>query len=115
VIDDSGFAPRLGASYDITGEGRYVVKATAARYLAGINLTTLSPFLRQAGGQSTYDLYFNNNFPNAGLPDWLLIGQVRSTGTFDPNLKPQYFDEYSLGYEHSFAPNLGAMLRFITP
>ena len=114
VIDDSGFAPRLGAAFDVTGEGKYVVKATAARYLAGINLTTLSPFLRNAGGQSSYDFYFNLNFPAPGPPDWFLLSQVRSNGTFDPNLTPQYFDEYSLGYEHSFTPTFGAMLRAIT-
>jgi outer membrane receptor protein involved in Fe transport len=116
IIGDSGFAPRLSAAWDFTGEGKYLVKASAARYLAGINLTTISPFVRAAGGQSAYDIYFNANFPNPGTPNWALIGQVRAdpdTARFDPNLTPQYLDELSIGYEHLFTPNFGGYIRLI--
>jgi len=119
IVGDKGFAPRLSATYDVTGEGKYLVKATAARYLAGINLTTLSPFIRAAGGQSSYDIYFNPNFPAPGVPaltDWVLLAQVRpdpDTSRFDPDLKPQSLDEWSIGYEHLFTPTFGGYVRYI--
>lgn len=116
IIDQADFAPRLGAAWDITGEGRHVVKATAARYLAGINLTTLSAFVRQAGGQSSYDIYFNDNFPSAGIPDWTLIGSVRpspGSSQFDDDINVQYIDEYTLGYEFGFSPTMGLKFKYI--
>lgn len=116
IIADSGFAPRLGAAFDVKADGRHVVKATAARYLAGINMTTLSPFTRAAGGQSSYDLYINLNAPNPGTPDWLLIAQARpdpDTAQFAPDVKPQSIDEYTLSYETQVNPTLGLSVRAI--
>jgi outer membrane receptor protein involved in Fe transport len=120
IVGNEGFAPRLSATYDVTGEGKYLVKGTAARYLAAVNLQTLSPFVRAAGGQSTYDLYVNANFDGdtfpAAAPDWQLALQVRpdpTQATFDPNLKPQYMDELSIGYEHLFTPSFGAFVRYV--
>lgn len=122
VIDHSGLAPRLGGTYDITGNGKYLVKATAARYLSSVKLTTLSPFVRAAGGQSAYDIYVNtdtdtNGFPNPGMPTWGLIGSVRpdpETSGFSPDLQPQNVDEFTVGYEHAFSPNWGMKLRLIS-
>jgi outer membrane receptor protein involved in Fe transport len=36
VTDDSRFSPRFGASWDINGDGNWVVNASAARYVAAI-------------------------------------------------------------------------------
>ncbi len=116
IVSSSGFAPRLGATFDVTGEGRDVIKATAARYLAAINLTTLSPFVRLAGGQSSYDVYANSNFPNPGTPTWVLESSVRPSAAgaqFAPGIKPQRIDEYTLGYEHAFANNTGVGIKAI--
>ncbi len=116
IIDDAGIAPRLGVSWDIGGQGQDVVKGTAARYLAGINLTTLTPFTRKAGGQSSYDIYLNLDYPNPGTPNWSLVGQVRpdpDTATFDDNLKPQAIDEYSLAYERRINPTFAMGIRAV--
>lgn len=116
VIDDQGVAPRLGASWDVTGEGKYVVKATAGRYLDGIELTTLSPFVRAAGGQSAYDLYLNTGPLGGAPPVWSLIAQVRpdvDTSGFSDDLKPQYIDEVTVGYEHTFSPTFAMGIRGI--
>jgi len=115
VIDQNGIAPRLGAAWDVTGEGKYVVKATAGRYIDGVELTTLSPFVRAAGGQSAYDVYTNEG--GAGLPDWVLDRSVRpdaASSGFSSDLSPQYIDEYTLGYEHSFTPTFGMGIRGIS-
>jgi outer membrane receptor protein involved in Fe transport len=114
IIDDTGFAPRLGVSWDLTGEGRDVVKATAARYLAGINLTTLSPFARNAGGQSSYDVYYNLDYGTPGTPNWALIAQVRpdpDTSTFAKGIKPQNIDELTLAYERRLTPTFAVGAR----
>ena len=114
IFDQTGISPRLGASWDVTGAGKHVVKATASRYLDAIDLTTLSIFTRAAGGQSAYDLYFNTNFPNPGTPDWALIFQSRpdpDTNTFASGLKPQHIDEYTLSYEYALSTTMGVMVK----
>lgn len=114
VIKDSGFAPRLGVAWDITGQGKHIAKATASRYLAGINLTTLSPFVRLAGGQSAYDIY--QNAGGAGVPTWVKVGQVRpdpEASQFAKGLQPQYIDEYTLGYEFQFNPTFGVGVKYV--
>lgn len=131
IIDQNDFAPRLGASWDVTGEGRHVVKATAGRYLAGINLTTLTSFVRAAGGQSSYDRYVNLDFEEpeydedtgellnsavTGIPNWALVAQIRPNtelAQFAPDLKVQYIDELTLGYEFGFSPTMGAKIKLI--
>lgn len=117
VISDDAFAPRFGITYDVTGKGVHLVKGTYAQYLAGINLTTLSPFVRAAGGQSSYKLYANNNPENiGGYIDWVLAAVVTpdpTTSTFDKNLKPQRIDEWTLGYEWSPIPEFGVGLKYV--
>jgi hypothetical protein len=120
IIDDFGVAPRLGVNWDITGQGKHVVRATAARFLAGINLTTLSPFVRAAGGQSSYDIYYNLDYPAptapGGSPNWALIAQVRpdpDTATFDENLKPQRIDEGTVAWDWAVTPTFGLGVQAI--
>ncbi len=114
IIDDTGIAPRLGVNWDITGQGKYVLSGTAARYLAGVNVTTISPFVRAAGGQSSYDIYFNLDYPFGAAPgaqpNWALIGQVRpdpDTATFDDDLVPQSIDEGALAFDWAVTPTFG--------
>jgi len=52
VTDDSRFSPRLGASWDVSGDGNWVVNASAARYVQAIANSVAS-----RGG--------------AGVPSWL--------------------------------------------
>lgn len=116
IINQTDFAPRLGAAFDVGGDGRHVIKATASRYLAGVNLSTLGPFTRTAGGNNVFDLFFNTNFPNPGLPTWTLIasgGPDPDTQRFDTGIAPQHIDEYTLGYEFLLSPTLGVSLRGI--
>ncbi|HEX6852476.1 MAG TPA: TonB-dependent receptor [Candidatus Polarisedimenticolaceae bacterium] len=119
IIKDTGFAPRLGVSFDVRGDGKHVVKGTAARYLAGINITTLGPFTRLAGGTASYDVYFNTS-PDPGNPadtdSWLLITSVRaeSSAQAAPKVKPQSIDEYTLSYEILLNPTFGLSARAIS-
>ncbi|HEX6851568.1 MAG TPA: TonB-dependent receptor [Candidatus Polarisedimenticolaceae bacterium] len=121
IIKDDGFAPRLGVAWDVTGQGKHLVKATASRYLAGVNITTLSPFVRGAGGQSSYNFLFNANFPNppgpSGSPTgWQTLFEVRpdpGSNLFEPGIQPQSIDEYTLGYEFQFNPTFGVGAKYV--
>lgn len=123
IINDSGFAPRLGVAWDVTGQGKHVVKATASRYLAGINLTTISPFVRLAGGQSAFDFYINGNFNPADIPGTaalpvdpvLLFSQDPdpTTSQFEPGIVPQNIDEFTVGYEFQFNPTFGVGVKYV--
>jgi hypothetical protein len=115
VIDQSAFAPRLGATFDIGGNGRNLVKASASRYNAPIRLTTLSPFVRAAGGQSASDVYLNIS-GGPGPPDWFLLSRTRpdpGTSGFAPDLSPQYIDELTIGYERALSANWGVKARYV--
>lgn len=117
VISDSSFAPRLGVSWDVTGGGKHLVKGTYAQYKAGINLTTLSPFVRAAGGQSSYTQYYNPYWrtPSHAI-QWVNIGSVTpdaAASSFAPNLKPQQINEWTVSYEYSFSPELGVSARYV--
>lgn len=115
VISDDAFAPRFGVTYDVTGKGVHLVKGTYSQYLAGINLTTLSAFVRAAGGQSAY-INYRNRDRRPGMIDWYPVSEVSpdpSTNTWQKDLKPQRIDEWTLGYEWSPIPEMGIGLKYV--
>ena len=55
VADDSKFAPRLGANYDVKGDGDLIVRASWATYVAGLNQQADSASPGGAIGTLRYD------------------------------------------------------------
>ena len=105
------WAPRLGASFDVAGDGASKVFANFGRYHLPIATNTN---IRLAGGEDFYYEYF---VLNSIGPDTLpVLGpqiggrQINSDGTIkdpkqivDRKLKPMYQDEFVLGYERAFS------------
>ena len=121
VVSDNSFAPRLGVAWDVTGGGKHIVKGTYAQYKAGINLTTLSPFVRAAGGQSSYNIRMNPYYGTAynapaDTGEWPIAATTTPDTTaaqFAKNLKPQQINEWTIGYEYSMSPEFGVGVKYV--
>ncbi len=123
TVDDSRVSPRLGVSWDVTGDGEWVVNATAGRYVAAIANTIGDG--GALGGQPTWAGYFYNGptilagtpeYPTnedamAAIFDWFFnvyggpsVGDLRAWADI-PGLSPKisdslaspYGDELSIG------------------
>ncbi|HET6631786.1 MAG TPA: TonB-dependent receptor [Rhodanobacteraceae bacterium] len=128
VDEPDQWEPRLGFSWDVFGDSSFKVYGTAGRYYLAIPMSTGE----RAAGNSLYTLeYFTyTGIDENGIPTGLTPvpginpatgeaepppGPVSSNGEFgqpvDPttvtstNLKPQYQDEFILGFDKSLGPN----------
>lgn len=104
---DNQFAPRLGVSYDIFGDGEHKVYANAGRYFLPVASNTN---VRLAGAELyTHDYYTIVSEGADGVPvlgDKLGDTDVIGDGTTpspvsvrDKGLDPMYQDEFILGYQ----------------
>jgi hypothetical protein len=56
VVEDSAFSPRIGATWDITGDGTWMANAGFARYVTGISTAMVDA--GSAGGRTATFSYF---------------------------------------------------------
>ena len=116
---DFGFgdmiAPRIGFAWDFTGDGRSKIYGHYGKFYQSIPLTINV----RSFGNENYDFYFYE-YPDSGIPDTLNPGTLtyiyRSSSelTFlDPNVKPQYLEEYILGGEYEVATDIAIGLKYI--
>jgi hypothetical protein len=56
VVEDSAWSPRLGATWDLTGDGRWTANAGFARYVTGISTAMVDA--GSAGGRTATFSYF---------------------------------------------------------
>jgi hypothetical protein len=114
----SVWSPRLSLSYDITGDGKNVVKASAARYgsQSGNNLT-----FRYWPYRSLYVYWYDDGdmVPQyEELADWYYYNGCRqidySTGwkrvETDPNFNSPILDELSLSFEKALGEDIAVSL-----
>lgn len=100
-------SPRLGLSYDLTGDGKTVLKASYGRfYIANILqwFVTVNP-------NSYINRYYYLN------PDWSLGRMYSFSGTagtsMDPDLRSPYLDEIVVGIERELIPDLSLSVSYI--
>ncbi len=118
-------APRLSASWDVNGDSSLKVFGSAGRYY----LQLPTQVAARAASRSTYtsqDFTYTGIDPNTGLPinPVAINTPVSSDGEYgqakDPrsvvtqDLKPNYQDELTLGFEKAFSPslNFGAKVTY---
>lgn len=70
VVDDDAFSPRLGATWDVLGDGSWIVNGGFARYVMGVSTAIVDA--GSAGGRTaTFSYFYNgpniNTDPNAPL------------------------------------------------
>jgi hypothetical protein len=110
VVTWNTTGPRLSAAYDVTGNGRTAVKASAARYYYVIP-TTGTP-LDALNPNSTYQATYTWNDANHDLvfqPGEQTGSPVITSGTttsVDPSYRRPYTDEYTLGLDRDLGQSL---------
>ena len=110
-------APRMGFTYDITGEGTSVFKAYAGRYYSniGTGLGSANP-----GGQASATYIFLDQNMNGVLEDSSELGERLTfaagagAGTpIDPNWTLAWADEASAAIEHELTADLGTRVSYV--
>jgi hypothetical protein len=115
VHADNALAPRLGFSWDVNGDSSLKVFGTAGRYYIPVASNTNIRASGFAGLEDQY--YYVSGYDANGLPvgRGAQIGGTLLNGTLtdpdantvsDNELKPMYQDEYILGAEKKFTPDL---------
>ena len=112
-------APRVGLTYDLTGEGSTVFKTYFGRYFSnvGTGLGSANP-----GGQPTARYEFLDQNMNGILDDSSELGQQLAftagagsgrTTPIDPDWSLPYADELSASLEHELTADLGARASYV--
>ena len=118
---DNQWAPRLGAIWDVNGEGTTKVTVNYGRYFMPISPNTN---VRMTLGEMnqynyhTFDSIGSDNLPVGGETMYLLnYGDGNMTQPYqtlvDAELDPMYSDEYSVGITHELNENWIVGARYI--
>ena len=119
VFTHWNFAPRVGLTYDVTGEGTTVFKSYFGRYYAnvGTGLGTANP-----GGQPSARYVFLDQNENGTLDTYSELGEQLtftagagsgSTTPIDPDWSLPYADELSASIEHEITADLGTRVSYV--
>jgi hypothetical protein len=117
-------APRLGASYDVRGDGKFKVYGSWGRYYDW----TKYELSRGSYGGDTWHVYYRgldtldisnlnlSNMPGADL--WVNPGSFRDRrvpnfDSTDPDIKPMYQDSTSIGTEFQLGGNMSLGVHFV--
>ncbi|HEU5161856.1 MAG TPA: TonB-dependent receptor, partial [Thermoanaerobaculia bacterium] len=112
IVDATTIAPRLAATYDLTGDARTILSATAGRYYDFIIQSFIDGFAENAS-RANYDLYTWN--PTANRYDFTRTVITAGGSTLIPNLdlEPGEMDEYTLGVQRQIGRTMGVGLRYV--
>jgi hypothetical protein len=75
VAKDSQWSPRIGVTYDMAGDGRWVANASFSRYVMGIS-TALVDAGSAGGRTASYSWYYKGPNVNAGSGPYLTAEQA---------------------------------------
>lgn len=116
---DFGFsemiAPRAGFVWDVAKNGKSKIYGHYGKFYQSIPLTINVRSL----GNENYDFYYYE-YPESGLPSTDNPGRLtywyRFASEFtkiDPDIKPQFLEEYVLGGEYEVANNLAVGVKYV--
>jgi TonB dependent receptor-like, beta-barrel len=113
------WAPRVGATYDLLGNGKSKLYANWGRFYAKIPNDLAARALSSDAGISRAD-YYDANLTQP-IPDGVDIGGVtthfiqqgQGADTIDPNVKSTYLDEFLTGFEYELLPDMNVGVRWI--
>ncbi|MGH9334631.1 MAG: TonB-dependent receptor domain-containing protein, partial [Vicinamibacteria bacterium] len=116
---DNNWAPRVGAIYDPTGDGRAKIYGNYGRFFAKVPNDLAARAMAADAGITRAD-YFDEAMTDP-VPEGVLAGEDTrhlilaglSPAEFDPDSKTSYLDEAIAGFEFEAAPELNLGVRYI--
>jgi hypothetical protein len=122
IVEDftlkNNWAPRIGATYDLTGDDRTKLYGSYGRYYARIPNDLAARALSADDGTSRAD-YFDAGLTRP-IPNGVVAGGVTNhfvlqgvgADTIDPNAKLSYTNEYTVGFDREIMRNTSLGLRY---
>jgi len=115
----NNWAPRIGATYDVTGDAKTKVYGSFGIYFARTPNDLAARALSADAGVNKAD-YFDAGLTQP-IPDGVLAAdttvhyQIAGAGAdvIDPNVKQMYMREYIAGFERELFPNLNVGVRYV--
>jgi hypothetical protein len=109
TVDASTISPRLQAGFDLSGDGKTLLVASAARFYSGI-LQSFTDGFAAVPQQQNYKNYSWNG------SEFVFSNEVKvGASNFKPNtgLNPEHVDELTFGVQRQFGRSMGAGVRFV--
>jgi outer membrane receptor protein involved in Fe transport len=110
VIKGTNISPRLGFVYDVTGDGKTVIKASYARMFA----RGLATFVDEINPNDVieYRYRLNSDYSLDTDRGWFSV-RAGVDRRVDDNLKTPYMDEFTVGVERELVRDLSLGFRYI--
>ena len=109
TVDTTKVAPRVSASFDISGDGKTIVTGSYGRFYTGV-IQSFSDGFAGVPQQGDYDNYAWNG------SSYVFQNSIRVGGTSflpNPDLDPSYLDEFTVGFQRQFGRNMATGVRFV--
>lgn len=112
------FSPRLGATYDFSGNGKTIVRANFSIYGSSYDSSYYWNFVdwglnQFAWSDTNGDLKIQNNELTPTLQIWYQNDLLAPTDLMDPKFTPEKTAEFLGGFEREVAENLAVGVNFI--
>jgi hypothetical protein len=116
----NNWAPRIGATFDATGDGKTKLFANWGRYYSRVPNDLAARALSAETGISLADYYDPNltrPIPNGvlagGVTNHFVTNGATAGDTIDPNAKMSYVSEFVTGIDREILPNTSLGVRYI--
>jgi hypothetical protein len=116
----STLSPRLAFTYDLTGDGKNIIKLSAGRYVSGLGFNPASYLIPRRGGYVPWTDTNGDGIPqypevcfDGLLPDYLndyCPDKKGSRSEFDPDYNSPYLTELTLAFEKAMTDDLAVSL-----
>lgn len=109
VIAFTNVSPRLGATFKLDDEGRTVLRANYGRYYEPL----ITGFFDSATPAISTLYGYLYNAETGEYDDLFYVKDAARQVRIDGNLKNQYLDQFSAGFERQVMPNFGLGFTFV--
>jgi hypothetical protein len=107
IFDNTAVAPRLGFAWDLTRDGKTVLKGHYGRFFEKFVATEF--YFAREGAYTPLEI--RNIYPSGYIED---LGQVTAdTVIFDKDLDQPYMDQYTLGIDRELGGGITASFTYI--